>query len=318
MNKKFNNCLYCYLPLSENAQDFHPTCVKKMFGTSTAPIIDFHLKQIEDLAKQIIVKSLAVTGVQPKLSLELEKHKNKFPRLTIIGLHGNYILKPPSTQYKELPQNEDLTMHLASLVDITTAQHCLIRLQSGELAYITKRFDRIKKEKIAQEDFCQLTENLTEHKYRGSIENVAKTTVKFTANKGIEILRLFELTLFCYLTGNSDMHLKNFALLENPLGEFELSPAYDLLSTSLVIEDDKEESALTINGKKSKLKKKDFNALALSMNINKKTLENIYTRFENILPIWIELIKESFLSTEMQHNYIEIIESRHRNLFRLS
>jgi serine/threonine-protein kinase HipA len=137
-------------------------------------------------------------------------------------LHGNYILKPPSTEYKELPQNEDVTMHLANLVKIKTAQHCLIRLHSGELAYITKRFDRNKKDKIAVEDFCQLTENLTEHKYRGSIEKVAKTTQKFTTNKGLEVLRLFELVLFCYLTGNADMHLKNFALIENAFGEFEL------------------------------------------------------------------------------------------------
>jgi serine/threonine-protein kinase HipA len=207
---KIVKCLYCYQPLNEAEQDFHTVCAKKMFGTKQAPIIDFNLKQLEELAKQIVIKSVAVTGVQPKLSLEIEKHKNELSRLTIVGLHGNYILKPPSTEYKELPQNEDVTMHLANLVKIKTAQHCLIRLHSGELAYITKRFDRNKKDKIAVEDFCQLTENLTEHKYRGSIEKVAKTTQKFTTNKGLEVLRLFELVLFCYLTGNADMHLKNF------------------------------------------------------------------------------------------------------------
>ncbi|HNM68008.1 MAG TPA: HipA domain-containing protein, partial [Chitinophagales bacterium] len=272
-------------------------------------------KQLEELAKQIIIKSIAVTGVQPKLSLEIKKHKNELPRLTIVGLHGNYILKPPSTEYKELPQNEDVTMHLASLVKIKTAQHCLIRLHSGELAYITKRFDRNKKEKIAVEDFCQLTENLTEHKYRSSIEKVAKATQKFTTNKGLETLRLFELVLFCYLTGNADMHLKNFALVENNLGEFELSPAYDLLSTSLVITNDKEETALNINGKKSKLKKKDFDTLAISMNINTKVLESIYTKFEKVLPYWIDFIKQSFLSKAMQKKYIELITNKHQNLF---
>ncbi len=318
MKNKITHCLYCYQPLNESEQDFHTTCVKKMFGTKQAPIIDFNLKQLEDLAKQIIIKSVAVTGIQPKLSLELEKRKNELSRLTIVGLHGNYILKPPSTEYKELPQNEDVTMHLANLVKIKTAQHCLIKLASGELAYITKRFDRNKKEKIAVEDFCQLTENLTEHKYRGSIEKVAKTTHQFTTNKGFEALRLFELVLFCYLTGNADMHLKNFALLENSLGEFELSPAYDLLSTALVILDDKEESALTINGKKSRLKKKDFNALALSMNINTKALESIYAKFEKVLPKWIDFIKQSFLTKSMQKKYIELIESKHNILFQKS
>lgn len=212
--------------------------VLKMFGTNQAPQIDFNLKDLEKLAKEIVVRSIAITGVQPKLSLDLEKHRNQISRLTIVGLYGNYILKPPSKEYRELPQNEDLTMHLANIVKIKVAQHCLIRLHSGELAYITKRFDRSKKSKIAVEDFCQLSENLTEHKYRGSIEKVAKITNKYTTNKGLEILRLFELVLFCYLTGNADMHLKNFALIENAFGEFELSPAYDLVSTALVIADD--------------------------------------------------------------------------------
>ena len=312
---KVNKCLYCYQLLNEDEQDFHSSCAKKMFGTKQAPIIDFNLKQLEELAKQIVIKSVAVTGVQPKLSLEIEKHKNELSRLTIVGLHGNYILKPPSTEYNELPQNEDVTMHLANLVKIKTAQHCLIRLHSGELAYITKRFDRNKKDKIAVEDFCQLTENLTEHKYRGSIEKVAKTTHQFTTNKGFEVLRLFELVLFCYLTGNADMHLKNFALIENAFGEFELSPAYDLVSTALVIADDQEETALTINGKKSRLKKKDFDALASNLEINTKVLNSIYAKFENALTNWIDFIKQSFLSKAMQKNYIELLQTKHQNLF---
>lgn len=311
-----SKCLYCYKSLNANEQDFHTSCAKKMFGTKQAPVIDFNLTQLEELAKQIVIKSVAVTGVQPKLSLELEIHKAELSRLTIVGLHGNYILKPPSKDYKELPQNEDITMHLASLVKIKTAQHCLIRLHSGELAYITKRFDRNKKDKIAVEDFCQLTENLTEHKYRSSIEKIAKATQRFTTNKGLEMLRLFELVLFCYLTGNADMHLKNFALLENVLGEFELSPAYDLLSTALVITNDKDETALTINGKKSSIKKKDFDALATSMNINTKVLESVYTKLKKALPNWIDFIQQSFLSKAMQKNYIGLIETKHQNLFR--
>ncbi|HOZ95520.1 MAG TPA: HipA domain-containing protein [Niabella sp.] len=315
MKNKMTNCLYCYKALNEAEQDFHTTCANRMFGTKQAPIIDFNLKELEDLAKQIVIKSVAVTGVQPKLSLEIEKNKNELSRLTIVGLHGNYILKPPSTEYKELPQNEDVTMHLANLVKIKTAQHCLMKLASGEMAYITKRFDRYKNEKIALEDFCQLTENLTEHKYRGSIEKVAKTTHQFTTNKGFEVLQLFELVLFCYLTGNADMHLKNFALIENAFGEFELSPAYDLVSTALVIADDKEESALTINGKKSRLKKKDFDALASSMNINTKVVESIYVKFERALPNWIDFIKQSFLTKSMQKNYIELLQVKYQNLF---
>lgn len=286
-----------------------------MFGTSHAPIIDFDLKQLEILAQQLVVKSIAITGVQPKLSLEMEKQRNEFPRLTIVGFQGNFILKPPTSSYKELPQNEDLTMHLASLVKINTAAHCLIRLQSGELAYLTKRFDRNKKEKIAVEDFCQLSENLTEQKYRSSIEKVAKISHQFTSNKGLEALRLFELVLFCYLTGNADMHLKNFALIENPFGEYELSPAFDLLSTALVIPEDKEESALSINGRKNKIKRKDFDTLASNMNIHSKVLDSIYLRFEKNLPLWIDFIKQSFLSKASQKIYIKLIKTKHQNLF---
>lgn len=310
-----NKCLYCYQQLNENEKDFHPSCAKKMFGTTIPPVIDFDLKQLEELAKQFIIKSIAVTGVQPKLSLDLEKHKGELSRLTIVGLNGDYILKPSSKEYIELPENEDVTMHLAELVKIKTAEHTLIRLNSGELAYLTKRFDRKNGKKIAVEDFCQLNESLTEHKYRSSIEKIGKLTYQFTANKGFEVQRLFELVLFSYLVGNADMHLKNFSLIQNNLGEYEFSPAYDLLSTALVITDDNEESALTINGKKNRLSINDFNKLGESLKINGKSLESIYNRFDNVLPKWITCIKQSFLSKEMQNNYIDLLHTRHKNLF---
>ena len=169
MKTKMKNCLYCYQPLEEDEIDFHQACSKKMFGTNVSPILDFNLKETEEIAKKLVIKSIAVTGVQPKLSLELEKKLKEIPRLTIVGLHGDYIFKPQSQQFAELPENEDLTMHLAELVKIKVAKHSLIRLKSGELGYITKRFDRNKGKKIAVEDFCQLSENLTEHKYRGSV-----------------------------------------------------------------------------------------------------------------------------------------------------
>jgi serine/threonine-protein kinase HipA len=231
-----NKCLYCYQTLEKSQDDYHPACAKKLFGASALPAIDFDLQQLEELARQNIILSKAVTGVQPKLSINVEKHRNEPSRLTIVGLHGDFILKPPTSQFRELPENEDITMHLAELVKIKTASHGLIRLKSGELAYITKRFDRNKGAKIAVEDFCQLSENLTEHKYRGSLEKIGKLTYSFTKNQGFEAQRLFELVIFCYLTGNADMHLKNFSLIENPLGEYELSPAYDLLNTAFFAE----------------------------------------------------------------------------------
>ena len=308
------NCLFCYQTLDNDTSDYHPTCSKKLFGTPHPPLIDFNLSELHELAKEHVIHSKAVTGVQAKLSLNVLKEHNQPARLTMIGLHGDFILKPPSTEFKELPENEDVTMHLAELVKIKTAQHGLIRLKSGELAYITRRFDRHKGNKIAVEDFCQLTENLTEQKYRGSIELIGRTANRFTANKGYEAQRLFELVLFSFLTGNADMHLKNFSLIENAIGEYEFSPAYDLLSTKLALPEDKEESALTINGKKHKISKKDFDALAISLNINEKSLQAIYNRFATIIPAWEEFIKQSFLSAGTQKAYISLIQEQRRKV----
>lgn len=309
-----SNCLYCYQALENGQYDYHPSCIKKLFGTTQAPVIDFDIKQLEELAKQIVIQSKAITGVQPKLSLNVEKKKNEPSKFTIVGFHGDFILKPPTSQFKELPENEDVTMHLAELVKMKTARHGLIRLKSGELAYITKRFDRNKGEKIAVEDFCQLSENLTENKYRGSIEKIGKLVYTFTKNQGFEAQRLFELVLFCYLTGNADMHLKNFSLIENSLGEFELSPAYDLLNTAIVMPEDIEESALTINGKKSKLNRNDFQVLATSLKISNKSLGAIYHRYEAILPTWLSWIAQSFLTEEFKDEYTQLVTRRFKKL----
>lgn len=170
-----SKCLYCYQSLEVGEVDFHRRCSRTMFGTTVAPKIDFDLKDLEALAEQIVVKSVAVTGVQPKLFLDLRKIRgDSVPRVTIVGLNGDYSLKPPSSEYPEPPENESLTMSMEELVGITVSKHTLIRLVSGEVAYLTKRFDRAKGRKIAVEDLCQLTESLTEHKYRGSMEKVGK------------------------------------------------------------------------------------------------------------------------------------------------
>ena len=308
-------CLSCYKELAENETDFHSKCSKKIFGSTTPPLIEFDSKQLEELAKELIVKSVAVTGVQPKLSLNLISDINKQSRFTIVDLEGNYILKPASKEYIDLPENEDLTMHLAELVKIKTATHTLIRLNSGELAYLTKRFDRKNEDKIAVEDFCQLTENLTEHKYRGSIEKIGKLIYQLTKNSGFEAQKLFEIVLFNYLTANADMHLKNYSLIENDFNEYELSPAYDLLNTLLLITDDKEESALTINGKKNRLKIEDFNQLAKTLKIPNKSVESIYKRFIKIRLKWIDFVEISFLNKDTKQAYIETLNTRFNKLF---
>ena len=310
-----STCLYCYQSLELGQMDFHPQCSKKVFGMAQPPLIDFDLKQLDEMGLTLLTQSKTVTGVQPKLSLRVNKHRHEPSKLTIVGMHGDYIVKPPSMTYRELPENEDLTMHLAEMVTIKTAKHSLIRLKSGELAYITQRFDRKKGKKIAVEDFCQLSENLTEHKYRGSIEKIGRIANSLTNNKGLEAQRLFEIVLFCYLIGNADMHLKNFSLIENEFGEIEFSPAYDLLNTSIVLPEDTEETALTINGKRNKITREDFDQLANSLNIHEKALQAMYGRFSTVKPMWIHWIQLSFLSAEMQKEYINCISERHGKLF---
>ena len=300
-------CLYCYKPLTDGERDFHQKCSKQFFGVKDAPILDFGKDDLKAIAQQIVIRSVTITGVQAKLSLALEKIDKQNSRLTIVGLWGDFILKPPSETFPQLPENEDLTMKLATLCGIKTAEHSLIRLASGELAYITKRFDRTKGKKVHVEDFCQLTETLTEHKYRSSMEKVGKALKNFSTNTGFDALAFFELTIFCFLTGNADMHLKNFSLLKTQSGEIQFSPAYDLVSTKLAMPQDLEEIALTINGKKNRLKKVDFEKLGESLGISVKVREHIYLKFQQKIQPMIDLIGISFLDRDFQKIYQDLI-----------
>ena len=300
-------CLYCYEPLEDNEVDYHSKCARKIFQSSTQPLISYTIDEIEKLAYEVIQSKITLTGVQPKLSLNIETKKNQPKRFTIVGLWGNYILKPQTSQYALLPENEDLSMHLAEIAKIKTVPHSLIRFQDGSLAYITKRIDRDKKgEKIAMEDMCQLTEKQTEYKYKSSYEQIAKKIKEYSGNPLLDIISFFEVVLFSYLIGNSDMHLKNFSLYNNS-GRQELTPAYDLVATKLVITNDNEDLALTLNSKKSNLKRKDFDNLLEKYKIEPKIIENIYNKFRKTIPKWLVFIDKSFLSEEQKTNYKEII-----------
>ncbi len=307
-------CLYCYQSLEQGQVNFHPQCSKKIFGTAVPPVLPYTKADIESLALEVVRSQVTITGVQPKLSVDLEKGKGGEKRFTIVGLWGEYILKPQTEQYPSLPENEDLTMHLASLARIKTVPHSLIRFQDGSLAYITKRIDRDKKGvKIPMEDMCQLTEKLTEQKYKGSHEQIAKKIVEFSAYPVLDLINYFEVLLFCYLTGNADMHLKNFSLYKK-VGECVLAPAYDLLSTKLVIPQDNEELALTLNGKKSKLKKVDFDSLLKTMKVDDKAIENVYDKFRKVIPEWLLFIDSSFLPDEMKEQYKTLIQEKCKNI----
>ena len=305
-------CLYCYNELGEGEKDFHKTCLKKMFGTKTVPQLPYTRKNLTDLAKQVIRSQTTLTGVQAKLSLDLNKEgKNEADRFTIVGLWGRYILKPQTDRFAYLPELEDLTMHLAELAKIKVVPHSLIRFADGELCYITRRIDRTDKgEKLAMEDMCQLTERLTEHKYKGSYEQIAKAIQRFSSVPKLDVVNFWEQVVFSWITGNADMHLKNFSLYAKEQGIYDLTPAYDMLSTALVMPEDTEELALALNGKKRKIKKTDFIASMQSSGLDEKVIENIFRKFLKINDKWSEFIDCSFLPNDMKEGFKGIIAEK--------
>ena len=299
-------CLYCYNPLADGEVDYHKSCVRKIFESTTVPMLPYTRANIKELAREIVMASTTVTGVQAKLSLDITRgHAGEPQRFTIVGLWGRFILKPQTDRFANLPENEDLTMHMAEAVGIKTVPHSLIRFADGELCYITRRVDRTKKgDKIAMEDMCQLSERLTEDKYKGSYERIAKLIKQYSAAPLLDVVNFWEVVIFSWLTGNADMHLKNFSLYR-PADNYMLTPAYDLLSTSIVMPEDEEELALTLNGKKKKIKRSDFEKAMLDSGMDEKAIEKLFKKFAKTLPKWYALIEESFLPKDMIVAYRE-------------
>lgn len=304
-----NRCLYCYKELAEGEQDFHKGCAKKFFGMTEAPELPYSLDELDTLAAQIIQSQTTLTGVQAKLSLHLDKHEGS-KRLTIVGLWGDYIFKPQTQLYRTLPENEDLTMHLAEIAKMKVVPHTLIRLKDGTLGYLTKRVDRAANgEKIPMEDMCQLTERQTEYKYKSSYEQIAKVIAKYSYTPLLDVTDFYEQVFFSWLTGNNDMHLKNFSLYA-PNGRWGLAPAYDLLNVMLANPKDDEELALTFNGKKKHIKKEDFVKAMETAGISAKVFDNLIAKYRKLLPKFNDAIDCSFLNDEDKELYKQNIASK--------
>ena len=287
----------------------------EFFGTSTPPKIEFSLDQIDELAKQVVEQSVAVPGVQPKLSMSLIKKtkENSDTRLTVVGaLGGHYIFKPPSDRYPEMPENEHITMRIAEVFGIRVAPSSLIRLASGELSYITKRVDRTTiGEKIHMLDMFQITEAFD--KYKSSMEKVGKALDSYSSNTLLDKTFYFDLALFSFITGNNDMHLKNFSMIESPYG-WVLSPAYDLLNVAIVLPEDAEELALTLVGKKKKLKREHFEKFGEGLGLTSKQIKGAFNRLVKNKSKSFEWIDRSFLSKDMKIAYREVIIRRYEQL----
>ena len=303
-------CLCCYKELNAGEHDYHAACAKRWFGAQGVPTLPYSHADIRDMAKQIVRAQTTVTGVQAKLSLDIQRIDQE-SRFTIVSMDGTYILKPQTAQYPYLPENEDLTMHLAQIAKIEVVPHVLVRFEDGELCYLTKRIDRSANgQRLPMEDMCQLTERLTERKYKGSYEQIAKAIRQYSDAPGLDLTNYWTTVLFCWLVGNSDMHLKNFSLYAPNTTEHILAPAYDLVNTLLVIPEDTEELALTLNGKKRKLTRHDFETAMLSSGLNEKVVSNIFRKFLRIYPQWEATIRNSFLPADLQEAYWQLIQQR--------
>ena len=305
-------CLFCYKDLKEGQKDYHPACARKFFGTKGVPSLPYVRAQLGDLARKVVRAQTTLTGVQAKLSLDIDKGgRNRPDRFTIVGLWGKFILKPQTDTYRALPELEDVTMHMAEAARIATVPHALIRFRDGELCYITRRVDRRDDgSKVPMEDMCQLTERLTEYKYKGSYEQIAKAIRRYSAAPQLDVVNFWEVVVFSWITGNADMHLKNFSLYNPDGAGYTLTPAYDMLSTHLAMPEDNEELALTLNGKKRKLRRDDFIKSITSSGVDAKVIDNMARRFGRALPQWFWLIDRSFLPVDMRRAYKSLILRR--------
>ena len=309
------NCLCCGKPLkTDDGTRWHKACIRRFFGTATLPEIKIDEDTLTALALENTGKGVTVPGVQKKLSLHLLSDTAS-PRLTLVDYPTGYILKPQVADFEALPQAEHLVMSMADATGIATVPHALI-CQNGEIAYLTKRIDRRfgknSVELLAMEDFCQLDRRLTEDKYRGSYERCAKVIRQYSSRKQLDLSELFLRLVFSYVVGNSDMHLKNFSLIEPEVGSgrYVLSAAYDLLPVNVVMPEDTEEFALAMNGKKQNLRKKDFMVFADACGIQKNAAEKMIAKVLSMKERYLLLCEESLLPDRLKHRFAALMEKR--------
>ncbi len=310
------NCLCCGKPLrTENTQSgWHKSCIKRFFGTTELPEIAIDEKTLEILATESTSRGYTVPGVQKKLSLHLLSEESK-PRLTLVNYPTGYILKPQVTEFEALPEAEHLVMCMADAAGISTVPHALI-MGNGSLAYITKRVDRVFQKNtvqmLAMEDFCQLDLRLTQDKYRGSYERCAKIIDRYSARSGLDMTELYWRLVFSFIVGNSDMHLKNFSLIETEegSGKYLLSPAYDLLPVNVIMPEDKEQFALAMNGKKANIRRKDFLVFAEKCGIPRNSTERTIAMLLSKKEKFISMCHDSLLPEHIKDRFVSLMEER--------
>ena len=312
--KKNTRCLFTYQELQKKEKLYSEAGLKKLhlklkqlkvFPYSTSELI---------LEAQKLAAKISIQGVQPKLSAVLNLQEQQF---CIVEKGGTFIIKPQVSHYPQLPENEDLTMHLAQIAGLQVPWHGLILCQDGSLSYVVRRFDRQgRSNKLSQEDFAQLIGASRSTKYLATMERVAGVIDEFCSFPSLEYIKLFQRTIFSFLIGNEDMHLKNFSLITDKSGKILQTPVYDMLNSSIALSNPTEELALELNGKKSKFTKKDFiDGYAVpELFISKTKAEKEIQRLLNFLPAWNQMIDHSFLSKDMQKKYKAVLAERSKRL----
>ncbi|MFH1868475.1 MAG: HipA domain-containing protein [Candidatus Omnitrophota bacterium] len=284
-----NHCFLCGKD-TKGENNYHGPCLKGLFGVNYCPKIDFALNEVSAKAQEMAGK-LSMSGVQAKLSMKLNQTSKK---LEITADNGEYILKPRTDTFPNIPQNENLCMNIASSLEIAVPSHSLIRLKDNSLAYIVKRFDRVKGKKLHQEDFSQILEE--KDKYKGSLEEIGHKLREISEVPGLDLQLFFERILLFFIIGNGDAHLKNFSIIYDEEEYIRLSPAYDIVSSKLVIPGE-EDLALSMNGKKNKITGKDFEQFAKTLKIHSTVS---YKKILGKIEVINSLIKEDTFLTEKE------------------
>ena len=301
-------CLCCGKEINDGL--WHKSCIRRFFNTSSLPRLSINKEEMEKLAIEQLSNKKSVAGVQEKLSLHLDvSHRNR-PRLTIIGFPSGYILKPQTAKYKQLPEFEHTAMLLAEVCGLPVVPHALIPInKDNEIAFITKRIDRNDTGKIHMEDFCQASGNTTFNKYRSSYEECMKLIDQYSDKPLFDKVKLFACLYFCFVIGNSDVHLKNFSFLMNDNGSLSLSPFYDLLPTKVILPSDHEDLGMLFNNRKSNLHKHDFDQFVKNVGISNETKNKIIKSINDKYDDMVSIINSSTLNQNAKSVWKKMIKA---------
>lgn len=307
-----SRCLFTYKRLSQG--DYSKEGLKKLNPRlRNLKLFPYtHYEQLQEVQKY--AGKISIQGVQPKLSAKLSVRNENF---ILVESSGEFIIKPQVIEYPELPQNEDLTMHLAQIAGLNVPWHGLIRAIDDSYLYVVKRFDRLpRKKRLHQEDFAQLMGATRSTKYSASMEKVCDVVEEFCSFPTLELEKIFKMTLFSFLVGNEDMHLKNFSIQVSKKGVRQLTPMYDLLNTTVAMAAPEEEMALELGEKKRGFKRGDFIEYFGPHHcyISQERGENILLELLGKVPVFEEWIEKSFLSLEMKEKYKQLIQERANRL----